>query len=130
MNIFLPILSLFLINTVYSYQNILENSNIIASQYMNTSELNLKNVVNGEEFRYSTGPIDNLPIYIYFNLEDKHFTTVYKFYWSNKPKTYSFYISKDCNYNLNYTYFDTNNLNQKNISFYNSSYFVLFIIIF
>ena len=47
MNI-LSLLSLIFVNLITTYPNVLENSNIIASQYMNTSKLNLKNVVNRE----------------------------------------------------------------------------------
>ena len=105
------------------YPNILENSNIIASQYVNTSVFNLGNLVNGEEYKYSTGPIYKLPIYLYFSLEDNHFTSVYRIYWGSKPKTYSFFISDNCNYNFNYSYKDTINENQKNISFNDGNYF-------
>lgn len=101
------------------YPNILENSsNIIVSQYLHTSSYNITNLVNKENNKFSTGTITTLPQYIYFNLPSKYYTSKYKFIWNQKPKSYKFYKSNNCNYsNFNYTYEDTNFSDVKKINY-------------
>ena len=104
--LFLNFLNSFFGQLSYGYINILQDSKIAVSQTKENNEFSINNLFSDENKMYHTGYINNLPIYLYFNLPSLYYTTNFKIHWDHKPVNYNMYISNNCNYsNYNYTYF-------------------------